>query len=288
MSITVILTEPFLLRALVSALLLGPLCALLGVFLTARRMAFFSDTIAHGAMTGIALGFWFGLTDPTLSMLCFSLLVAAAILWLQEHTDLLPDTIMALLLAGSVALGVVILSLLRGSYIGDLHAYLFGDILAVSSMDLGLAAVLVVVIGVGVFGRLSELTLLTAHPEMAHVCGIPVRRLNYLFVLALTLTVTLSVRLFGIILVTSLLVVPPAAARNISRTLRQQILISLIISWVGAFVGLLASYHLNIASGATIVLTTIAIFFLSLPLGFWMRRRHRAGKQSDVSDPVSP
>ena len=98
------LTEPFMQRALLAALLLAPLCALLGVFVTARRLAFFSDTISHGALAGVALGFWWGLADPTLPMVGFSLLVAVVVLWLKENTELLTDTILCQVLpSGSVS-----------------------------------------------------------------------------------------------------------------------------------------------------------------------------------------
>src|SRR5215217_2666717 len=135
--ITRMLTEAFMQRALAAALLLGPLCALLGVFVTARRMAFFSDTIAHGALTGVAIGIWLGAADLTIPMVLFSLAIAAGILYLKEKTELLTDTIMALLLSGSVALGILILSLAKGSR-GEIHGYLFGDILAISDSDLWL------------------------------------------------------------------------------------------------------------------------------------------------------
>src|ERR1043165_8129290 len=124
-------TEAYMLRALAAAALLAPACALLGVFVTARKMSFFSDTIAHGALAGVALGVWAGMTDLTLPMILFSLLVAAALIWIKENTELMTDTIMALLLSGSVALGIIVLRLLRGSP-AQIHSYLFGDILAIS------------------------------------------------------------------------------------------------------------------------------------------------------------
>src|ERR1041384_3741056 len=155
-------TEAFMQRALLAALFLGPLCAFMGVFVTARRMAFFSDTISHAALTGVALGFWFGLTDPTWPMVAVSLLVAAGIMWLRENTELLTDTIMALLLSSSVAIGVIILSLLK-EYRGELHSYLFGEILAIGPGDVALASILFFVVGAGLFARLSEMALLTAH-----------------------------------------------------------------------------------------------------------------------------
>src|ERR1700751_4397626 len=129
-------TDPFMQRALLAALCLGPLCALLGVFVVARRMAFFSDTVSHSALAGVALGFWWGFVEPTLPMIGFSLLVALSMMWLKKRSDLLTDTILALLLSGSVALGVLLLSLLHGrNYQGELNRYLFGDILAISWPD---------------------------------------------------------------------------------------------------------------------------------------------------------
>src|SRR5437588_7182869 len=98
---TTMFTEPYMQRALLAALFMGPLCALLGVFVTARRLAFFSDTIAHAALTGIALGFWLGLVDPTVAMVSFSLVVAGLMTWLKEKTQIWTDTLMALLLSGS-------------------------------------------------------------------------------------------------------------------------------------------------------------------------------------------
>jgi len=255
--------EPFMLRALLAALLLGPLCGFIGVFVTARRMSFFSDTVAHAALAGVALGFWFGLADPTVPMVLFSLLIAGLILWLRERTDLLNDTIMALLLSGSVALGMVILSLLKG-FRGELDRYLFGDILSVGWADVGLALGALVVVGSVLILRLNALALMTAHTDLAHVSGVPVRGLNYAFVALLTLTVALSIRLLGIILVTSLVVIPPAASRNLARSLRQQLLLSLSLGILGAGGGVALSYPLNLPSGPCITLTLAVLFIVSL------------------------
>ncbi len=260
------LTEVWMVRAFLAALLLAPLCALLGVFVTARRMAFFSDTISHAGLTGVALGVWFGLADPTLPLIAVSLAVAAAIFWLKENTSLVNDSIMALLLSGSVAAGVILLKLLN-TRAGVLNGFLFGDILAVGWLEVWEAAVLCVVVVVGVFRMLSPLSLLTAHEEMAQVCGIRVRYLNYAFVLVLTLTVALTIRLLGVILVTALLVIPPAAASNLSRNLRQQILLSMAAGLAGGLGGLVLAYHLNVPCGAAIVLMCIGLFVVTLVAG---------------------
>jgi zinc transport system permease protein len=259
-------TEAYMLRALAAAVLLAPTCALLGVFVTARRMSFFSDTIAHGALAGVALGVWLGMTEVTVPMVAVSLLVAAAIIWIKENTELMTDTIMALLLSGSVAIGIIILKMLRGSS-AQIQAYLFGDILAVGDQDVMFAAILFGGVFLGVFWKLSPLTLLSAHEEMAFVCGVKVKALNYLFIVVLTITVALSIRLLGIILVTALLVVPPSAARNISHNLRQQILYSLAIGLIGGILGIWLSYQLNVPCGPAIVLSSIALFVATLAIG---------------------
>lgn len=257
------LTEPWVLRALLVALCLAPLCALLGVFVTARRMSFFSDTVSHAALGGVAVGTWLGFADPTLPLLAVSLAVAAAIIWLKEHTRLGTDTIMALLLSGSVAAGIVLLSVLK-SRPGDIHGFLFGDILAVGPREVWQSLALLGLVGVGVFLNLSQLSLLTVQEELARVCGLPVRRLNYLFVIVLTLTVALSIRLLGIVLVTSLLVIPPAAAHNLSFSLRQQIILSLAFGLAGGVVGTFLACRLDLPCGPAIVLTSITLFAGSL------------------------
>lgn len=275
-------TELYMLRAIAAAAFLAPTCALLGVFVTARRMSFFSDTIAHGALAGVALGVWFGMTDLTLPMILFSLLVAAAILWIKENTELMTDTIMALLLSGSVAFGMIVLKLLGGS-IARIHAYLFGDILAVGTHDVVLAGLLFAAVFLGIFWKLSQLTLLSAHEEMAYVCGISVKALNYLFILGLTITVAMSIRLLGIILVTALLVVPPAAARNLSRNLRQQIIYSLVLGFLAGLIGIVASFQFDVPCGPAIVLSAIALFIVTLALGKLTSRLHETAFTSPSS-----
>jgi ABC-type Mn2+/Zn2+ transport system permease subunit len=259
------LTEPFMLRALIGALLLAPLCALLGVFVTARRMAFFSDTVAHASLAGTAVAFLVGLSEPTAGMLVVSLVVAAAIIWLRETSGLYNDTIMALLLTGSVALGTTILSRLRG-YRGELHRVLFGDVLAVGTTELWIAGALLAVVILGAGRFLSPMSLISANEDLAHVAGVPVRWFNYAFVLVLTMAVTVTIRLVGILLVGALLVIPPAAARLLSRNLRQQIWMAIGIGTLAGVAGVILSYVGNIPCGPAIVLVTIGWFGLALAL----------------------
>lgn len=256
-------TEAFMLRALIAAVLLGPVCGLLGVFVTARRLAFFSDTVAHSSLAGVAFGLWLGASDPTVSMLVVSLAVALLLLWLRQNTELLTDTLLALLLSTSVALGVVVFSQLKG-YRGEIERYLFGDILSVGPSDLVIAAAVSLGVTFLLLFWFNALTLITAQEDLAHVSGIPVRWVNLGFTLALTLVVTLAIRLVGIILVTSLLVVPAATARNLSRNLRQQTASAWLTGLASAVLGTIASYFLNLPCGPTIVLVCATMFLISL------------------------
>lgn len=259
----IMLTEPFMQRAILAALFLAPLCGLLGVFVTARKLAFFSDTIAHAALAGIALGVWWGAADPTIPMVFTSMLVACGLLWLKENTELLTDTLMALLLSGSVALGILILSKQPG-FRGELHRYLFGDILAISSSDVWVAAILLGVVGMWTFYKLSALSLVSVQEDLAHTSGLPVKRLNYIFILVLTLVVAMSIRLVGIILVTSLLVIPAAAARNLSTNLYQQIIWSVLLALLCGVGGTIGAYPLEAPCGPVIVMACVAAFLVSL------------------------
>ena len=135
---------------------------------------------------------------------------------------------------------------------------------AIGWQEVGLGALLIAVVGTGLFIKLNKISLITVHEDLAHVSGVPVRFTNFLFIVVLTLTVAVAIRLLGIILVPALIVIPPAAARNLSRNLRQQIVLSFIFGLVGALGGTALSYQLNLPCGPAIVMTCIAIFIVSL------------------------
>ena len=257
------LSEPFMQRALLMALALGPACGLLGVFVTARRMSFFSDTIAHSALTGVAAGFLAGFDDPTLPVLVFCATVAVSMLWLRERTRLLNDTIMAVLLSVSVAMGVILLSLQRNRW-AELDKYLLGDVLSVGWADVGWAVGAAIVVASAVVAWLNPLALLSAHEDLAHVSGARVRLLNYGFVILLTFAVSLSIRALGILLVTSMVVLPPATARMLVHSLRAHVVLTVAVGLAGAVGGVLLSYPLNLPTGPTVTMTFGALFAMSL------------------------
>ena len=141
---------------------------------------------------------------------------------------------------------------------------LFGEILSVGPQEVGIAVAVTAIVGTAVFARLNALALLTAHEDLAHVSGISVRWLNYAFVLVLTVVVALSIRLLGIILVTSLLVIPPATARNLARNLRQQLILAIIVGALGGAGGVALSFQFDLPCGPAIVLTCLGLFLLTL------------------------
>jgi ABC-type Mn2+/Zn2+ transport system permease subunit len=265
------LAEPFMQRALLMVLALGPVCGLLGVFVTARRMSFFSDTVSHAALTGVAAGFLAGFEDPTVPVLAFCILVAVALLWLRERTRLLNDTLMAVLLSLSVALGVVLLSM-QSNRRGELDRFLLGDVLSVSWTDVGLAAGSSLLIASVLLFFLNPLVLLTAHEDLAHVAGVRVRLMNYGFAILLTLAVSLSIRALGILLVTSLIVLPPAIARAFSPNLRRHLILSFAAGLVGSAGGVMLSYPFNLPTGPTVSLTMGALFCASVIAGHFQPR----------------
>lgn len=257
------LAEPFMQRALLVALALGPVCGFLGVFVTARRMSFFSDTISHAALTGVAAGFLLGFTEPTIPVLLYCSVVAVAMLWLKERTQLLNDTIMAVLFSMSVAGGIVLLSLQRNRW-ADLDKFLLGDILSVGWSDVAFAGAVSLAVSGALLWRLTPLVTLTTHEDLAHVAGIRVRTLNYAFVILLTVAVSLTIRVLGILLVTSLIVLPAATARNLARNLRQHIVLSILAGLAGSVGGVGLSYPLNLPTGPTITLALGLLFIVSL------------------------
>lgn len=270
-------SEPFMVRALIAALILGPCCGLLGVFVTGRRLSFFSDTVSHGALLGIGLGVMVGWQDSLWPMMLSGFAIAALMLWLQDKTDLGADTILALLLSGAVAAGMILVSLGHGPK-SDAQGYLFGDILALGQRDLWVAGIAAAAVFGFVFMRTGLLAVWMFSEELVHIRGVSTRGLNLLFIVLLTVVVAVTVRLLGILLVTALLVIPAAAASLISGQLRTQMIWSALIGGVCAIGGVAISNSVNVPSGPAIVVCAIAAFLICLGISKLARRRGEVPK----------
>lgn len=255
----------FMRYAMISACILGPACALLGVFVTLRGMAFFSDALAHSAITGVALGFLMQeklalAVDPMLCVFLFSFLLASFMAWLSHRTTLAADTVIAFSFTGSVAFGVIVISLL-GKY-RLLDGILFGSIYANGPADILKQAILAGVLVLFIVGRMRGLTLATLSPEMAHVQGVRSGWLHYAFALLIAATVAICLKMLGALLLSALIVIPPAAAKLVSGSFRSLLVVSVIGGLLAAALGVLASWRLNVPTGPSIVLTNVLLLCL--------------------------
>jgi len=253
----------FMRLALVAVLLAAPLYAVLGCLVVNCRMAFFSEAIGHAALTGVALGTLAGLTDPTPAVLLFSALLALAIAWLRKSSALSSDTIIGLVMAGAVALGVVLLS--RGGGFNRYTRFLIGDILTITPVELAHLAVLAVMTLLLWAALFNRLFLSTLHPVLARSRGVNVWAVEALFSVVIALVVAMSIAWIGLLVINSLLILPAAAARNLARSTAAYLGFALLFSFLAGVAGLIVSFYAATATGATIVLVALALFLLTVP-----------------------
>ena len=254
--------EPeFMKRAILAVFFVAPAAAAVGVPLVQFRMAFFSDAIGHSAFTGVALGVLVGI-HPLLTMVAFGLFVAWAITQVKGRTGLSPDTVIGVFFSTVVALGIAVISARKG-LTRNLQSYLYGDLLAISGAEVLWMGALSVGVAVYLFLTFNRILLLGVNEGFARSLGVKGRALETSFALVVALVVTTAIRAVGILLVTALLVVPAAAARNVARGAGSAFWIATAISLVSGLAGIAASYYLDTATGATIVLFAAAFFALT-------------------------
>jgi zinc transport system permease protein len=252
----------FMQNALLAILLVTPLFALLGCLVVNNQMAFFSDAIGHASLTGIAIGVILGVADPTWSMLGFALLLAVAISVLRRHSAASTDTLIGIVMAFAMALGVVLLS--RGGGFAKYSRFLIGDILTITPREivrLGVALVVVVAIWCWSFNRFL-LTFLNR--SLARSRGIHVWSVETAFAAIVASVVAISIPWVGLLVINSLLIIPAATARNMARTTAQYVTLAVIFSCATGVIGLLASFYWGTATGATVVLAAMAFYVISL------------------------
>ncbi len=258
----------FMKNALLALLLMAPLFGLLSTMIVTGRMSFFSDALGHSAFTGIAIGAIFGITMPTLAAVIFSVAFALLFSFVRSRSNQAADTLIGVFSSTAVALGIFVATLNGGSFT-KYNTYLIGDILSVTPMEIGLLAL--VLLGVLVFWVLcaNRLTLTAIHPQLASSRGIPVGLSQTLFIVAIAVVVTLSISSVGLLILNSLLVLPAASARNISRNLKQYHGFSVLFALIAGISGLTVSYYLGCSAGAAISLILAGIFAVT----FFLRKR---------------
>jgi ABC-type Mn2+/Zn2+ transport system permease subunit len=245
--------------------MVGVVCAIVGTYVVLRGIAFIGDAIAHAAFPGVvaayllAIPFYLGAAVAAVS-------TALAIGVVSKRAGIRQDTAIGVLFAGTFALGVFMFSSIQG-YVADLFGFLLGDVLAISSQDL----VALLALGLGVIAVIAvlwkELLYATFDPLGAAASGIPVERLEYLFLALVALTIVVSLQAVGIILVVAMLVTPAATAQLLTVRFMRLMLVAATVGIASSIIGLYLSYWLDVASGATIVLVQTGLFLLALVLG---------------------
>jgi ABC-type Mn2+/Zn2+ transport system permease subunit len=267
-----ILGYHFMQRALFAGTLIGIVCAVIGTYIVLKGLSFIGAGIAHASFGGVALGFALKI-NPVLTAVFFCLGTAWGIGLVTRKGRVKEDTAVGIFFASTMAFGILLIGLMKG-YSVDLFGYLFGSILAVSQNDvwiiLGLSATVLLL----VLLFFKELLFVTFDAEMAAVTGVPAAKIYFLLVSLMALTVVLSIKVVGIVLVSALLVTPAAAAYQLTENFRRMMALSALIGVCSAVGGLLLAYELKTAAGATIVLLATLIFFVAALVS--PRRRHRA------------
>lgn len=254
----------FMINALAAVLLSAPLFAGIGALVVNNRMTFFSDVIGHSALTGVAIGLLFGLADPQWVMLIFAAILALSITVVRKLSGASSDMILGVFFALIVAIGIVILSA-KGNF-PRYSRYLIGDILAVSTDQLIVLAALLGISTAYILSNLNMLLLTGINPAFARSRGVSPFVTEALFAVLTAVVVTVSIRLVGILVINSLLILPAAAARNVARNFRSYIVIAVVISLLSGITGLIVSYGIGSASGATIVLFAAVVYAVTLPV----------------------
>lgn len=251
-----------LLLPLAAGVALAVVLSWLGVFVVMKRMSFVADGIAHASLAGVAIGFLFHL-QPLVAAMGFSLLVALAIYVLERRTTLPVDTVITLLFTASLAVGILLMHR-SGEELEALEEVLFGDLGAVSGSQLMLTLGLAAVVSLFLWRIYRPLALLVFDRATAYVAGVKVARLELLLYLLLVVTIVLGINLFGVLLVSALMVIPASAAKLVSRSLHGAIALAVVFAVLIVSAGLPLALAFSLPTGAVVVLTGVILFTFML------------------------
>ncbi|MGB6627671.1 MAG: metal ABC transporter permease [Nitrososphaeraceae archaeon] len=257
-----ILQYGFMQRALVSGVAVAITCSVVGLFLVLRRQSLFADALSHMAFGGIAIGLFANLY-PIWTAFIVSIFAALGITKLRESTKIPPDSAVAVLLSAGLAVGVILIGL-AGGFTLDLYSFLFGSILLVSMQDQEIILVASALILSILYFIYRELVYIAFDEEQAQVSGINVSRLNYIFIVLASIVVITSIRLVGVLLISSLIVIPNITAMMFGKGFKKTAMISVSIGILSVLTGIVISYVMNLAPGGTIVLVSVTVFLAAI------------------------
>ncbi len=251
----------FMKNALLGVLLVTPMFGILGTMVVNNKMSFFSDALGHSALTGIAVGVMFGINNTLVSMLAFSILLTIAIINVKNAKTASVDTIIGVFSSSAVALGIVILSYNGG--FNKYSTYLIGDLLSISNSDIFMLIISFIAVLLIWFTCFNKFLLVSINHTFARSRGVNVKFYEYIFTILVAIIVTISIQWVGILVISSMMILPAASARNISNNIRQYHIYSISIAVISGILGLFLSYHFGCATGATIVLISSVFFALT-------------------------
>ncbi len=273
-----ILSYNFMQRALVAGIAIALMCSVVGLFLVLRRHSLFGDALAHSAFGGIAAGLFLGIY-PMWTAFAVSILSALGLTKIRQKFQISGDATVAILLSSGLAMGIILISL-AGGFTVNLFGFLFGSILLVSLQNTIVILCLAGLILITILLLYRQLVYTTFNEEQAKVSGIQVEKISYLLVVIAGITVVSSMQLVGILLTSSLIVIPNVTAMLFSRSFKQTAILSMSFAVFSTVIGILSSYSFNVAPGGMIVLISIIIFGVSL--GLKSLRKNRFVKKSVI------
>lgn len=252
----------FMQRALISGIAVAISCSVIGLFLVLRRQSLYGDALSHVAFGGIAIGL-FANISPIWMAFIVSISASLGITKLRQSTKIQADSAVAVLLSSGLAIGVVLIGL-AGGFSLDLYSFLFGSILLISSQDQAMILIITAIVLVIMYKIYRKLMYIAFDEEQANVSGIDVTKLNYLFIVLASVTVITSLRLVGVLLISSLIVIPNITAVMFGKGFKKTALISIIIAVLSVIAGIVISYIMNLAPGGTIVIISVAGYLATI------------------------
>jgi ABC-type Mn2+/Zn2+ transport system permease subunit len=273
-------------RAVVSAILIGIICSIIGVFIILRGMIFLGEAIAHSAFAGAALAILLGYNDPIMFILVFGLVTAIGVNYINEKNLMNDDVIIGISFTSFMALAILFIGMMD-TYSSNVQSILFGRILLITQRNYLLLIIFTVIISLTIIGLKKELYFISFNEELARSSGINVSKINYVFMILIALAIDVSITAIGAILVFAMLITPAAAAFQWTYKLNRMLILAVTFGIISSFGGLLLSFLYDLPSGATIVLLSTFIFIVS----FILSPKHREFKAEEPtrfqSDPTA-
>ena len=261
--------EPFILRAIIAGIGVAIIAGAIGCFVVWRKMAYFGDSLAHSALLGVALGLVLGIST-NLGTIIICSIFAIVLIWLQQKKILATDTLLGILAHSALSVGMVTLSLLERSV--DLHSYLFGDILAVNSLEIYYILFGGFFVLIFLYFNWSSFVLMTIDEKLARAEGINVVINQLLIMLLMTIVVAVSFKIVGLLLITSLLIIPAASARQLAHSPELMAVVSSVLAVFSVILGILGSIYFDPPSGPSIVVMSALIFVIVSIFSFTIKR----------------